>query len=356
MKTVRAPGRAEVLGNHTDYNEGLVLALAVNRGTRVAGFPLPDGRLVFRSRNLEAAYQGSLGRLEPSEAQPWANYILGVLDGLKARGVALGGMELEVESDLPLGAGLSSSAALEMASARIARELYPYELPPLEVARIGQEAEHRYAGVRCGLLDQLSVLMGKAGHLTFIDCRSYEVRNIPFPGDLVFVLVNSGVKHALAAGDYNERRASCEEAVRRLGVKALRDVAPERLETGGLPERALRRARHVVGENGRVALALAALERGDAAGLGALMFASHASSVENFENSCPELDLLVALARGTPGCLGARLSGGGFGGATINLVERGAAEAFAGSLSARYREKTGIEPGILITGPCAGAG
>jgi galactokinase len=351
-----APGRAELLGNHTDYNDGLVLSLAVNRGTTVTGSPLPDNRIALRSRDLSETWEGSLKAIQPGPAEAWYNYVLGVVEELRRRQVFLGGFELEAASTLPIGAGLSSSAALEAATALFLKKIYPYELDPLEIAKACQAAEHTYAGVKCGLLDQISVLFAKADHATFIDCRSFEVRHLPLGTDTRFVIVNSGVKHALVAGEYNERRASCEQAAHLLGKKALRDTTTAELNDARdrLPELIWKRARHITGENERVAQAVGFLATGHMDAFGKLMFESHDSSVRHFENSCPELDFLVETARGITGCLGARLSGGGFGGATINLVRADAVETFAADIAAAYQNRYGSTPLVLATEAAAG--
>lgn len=358
MFSATAPGRAELLGNHTDYNEGLVLSLAVNRGTRVQGRPLEDNRIVLRSVDFPEVWEGSVKSIQPGPAGSWFNYVLGVVEQLRERQVFIGGFELEAASTLPIGAGLSSSAALEAATALFLRKLYPYEMGELEMARICQAAEHVYTGVKCGLLDQISVLMSRAGHATFIDCRSFEVRHLSLPAGVRFVIVNSGVKHALVAGEYNERRASCEEAARLLQRRALRDVNTAELDEakGRLPEVVWKRARHVTGENERVAQAVGYLSAGKVEAFGRLMLESHESSMRYFENSCAELDFLVETARGLEGCLGARLSGGGFGGATINLVVAGAVEEFAARMAEEGRRKLGHEPLVLATEACGGAG
>ncbi|MDE1170056.1 MAG: galactokinase [Verrucomicrobium sp.] len=347
-----APGRAELLGNHTDYNEGLVLAIAVDRGVQVRGTVREDDAVLLRAEDLDRAFQTRLAALAPTAEEPWANYSLGVLAGFAEKGIPLRGVELSIGSTLPMGAGLSSSAALETATALFLQKAFDPErrLGRLDLARIGQQAEHAFVGVRCGLLDQISSGFGKAGHATFIDCRTLEVENIPLPEGFRFVVANSGVKHALVSSEYNTRRESCEAAAKALGVRALRDVSSARLAAGGLDPLTLRRARHVVTENERVAAAVGLLRRGDAEGFGALMFASHLSSRDDFENSCPELDLLVEAARAVPGCLGARLSGGGFGGATINLIQAGREEALIAAL-----EKAVPGTRCLVTAAAEGA-
>ncbi|SDT98495.1 galactokinase [Verrucomicrobium sp. GAS474] len=332
-----APGRAELLGNHTDYNDGLVLAIAVDRGVTLTGTVRSDDALFIAAPEMGDAYEGSLAALAPEGEKTWANYLLGVVAQFQKRGLAVGGVDLRIESDLPPGAGLSSSAALETSTAFFLAHAFGHDaLTLLERAKIGQAAEHQYVGVKCGLLDQIASIFSKAGQTTVIDCRSFEVRNAPLAPGVSFVIANSGVKHALVAGEYNERREACEEAARTLGLKALRDIDPETLEkrAGELSPSALKRARHVVGEIDRVARGTAFLEAGDMAAFGRLMFASHESSIVNFENSCPELDALVAAAKRVEGCHGARLSGGGFGGATINLVAAGREEALIQALEA----------------------
>ncbi|MDX6765877.1 MAG: galactokinase [Candidatus Methylacidiphilales bacterium] len=352
-----APGRAELLGNHTDYNEGLVLSLAINTGTTITGTILDDNRLVLTSRDLPDRYEGSVRRIAPGPEHAWYNYVLGVIQELGHRQVLLGGASLEASSTIPIGAGLSSSAALEAATALFFQKLYPYDLDRLEIAKACQAAEHTYAGVKCGLLDQISVLMAKKDHATFIDCRSFEVRHLPLGGDARFVIVNSGVKHALVAGEYNERRASCEEAARLLGKKALRDTHDAELDAqkDRMPERVWKRAKHITGENRRVALAVDFLAAGNMRAFGKLMVESHESSKVYFENSCEELDFLVETAVASPGCLGARLSGGGFGGATINLVEASAVDAFASAVDQAYRARYGTAPLVVATPACDGA-
>lgn len=357
MITAYAPGRAELLGNHTDYNDGLVLSLAVNRGTTVSGRPRDDGRILLRSRDLPETWEGTVDAIQPGPTGTWFNYVLGVVAELQHRRIALGGFELEAHSTLPLGAGLSSSAALEAATALFLQKLFPFSLEGLEIARACQAAEHTYTGVRCGLLDQISVLLSRADHATFIDCRSFVVRHLPLRTGARFVIIHSGVRHALVAGEYNERRASCEQAARLLGKKALRDCSTAELEDARarLPETVWKRARHITGENERVAQAVGFLATGRMDAFGRLMFESHTSSMRYFENSCPELDFLVETAQGTPGCLGARLSGGGFGGATINLVESAAVNAFTAHVRQAYQTRYGQTPLILATEACAGA-
>ncbi|MCE0523480.1 MAG: galactokinase [Methylacidiphilales bacterium] len=323
--TTYAPGRAEVLGNHTDYNEGYVLAVAVDRGTTITGHARSDRTIHVHSLVLGKTETIALDRLAAERVAPWSRYTLGVVDQFLRNDLPVGGFEAEITSNLPLGAGLSSSASLETATVLLLVKLFGAKLDPMQMARLAQKAEHDFVGVRCGLLDQISSLMSRARHATFIDCRSTEVDHVPLDGKVSVILANSNVKHALVGGEYNERRSDCEAAARALGVSFLRDASTAMLKArkSELADRIYRRALHITGENERVLEGCAALRKGDIARFGELMFASHESSRVNFENSCPQLDRLVETARKTPGVYGARLSGGGFGGATINLVEKG---------------------------------
>jgi len=352
--TTYAPGRAELLGNHTDYNEGLVLSLAISYGTTIQASARSDHKLLLRSKDLNREWQGSLDTVEPQKVETWANYVLGVIAQLQKRGIKLGGAELEISSTIPIGAGLSSSAALEVATALTLQKLFPFEMNRLDIAKVSQAAEHSYAGVKCGLLDQISVALSRQQHATYIDCRTFEIGHLPLASDTEFVIAHSGAKHELTGGEYNERRESCEEAARLLGKKALRDVDSTLLEASAsrLPLKALMRARHVVGENERVAQAKTFLQSGRIEEFGKLMFQSHESSIHNFENSCAELDFLVDAAKKLDGCLGARLSGGGFGGATINLVRKNKVDDFCQKLGEAYRAYHGSEPMILRTAAC----
>jgi len=345
--TAYAPGRAELLGNHTDYNEGFVMSIAVDKGTTVSGQSRADDKIILSTGQFAHPFQTDLENIKPQDGEnSWVNYPLGVVDELLKRGLRLGGFEMSISSNLPLGAGLSSSAALEVSTALFLQKLFGFPMDRLDIAKVCQAAENNFVGVKCGLLDQISSLYGKKDHAIFIDCRSLEIDNIPLSTDTCFVIAHSNVKHSLVAGEYNERRASCEAAAAELGVKALRDADRLLLENK-LPDKgslAYKRAMHVVGENERVIASISKLREGQITPLGEAMFASHASSIKYFENSCMELDILVDLARKLPGCLGARLSGGGFGGATINLVEKKSAASFISNLHDQYKAATGIEP------------
>jgi galactokinase len=364
-RLVRAPGRVELLGNHTDYNQGLVMALAVDKYVTLAGAPREDDCVEVVSTAYPQPARFALDRLERDPEAPWADYVKGVLAGLREHGAELRGFSAAIHSTIPPGAGLSSSAALLVATALLVRKLQPYTLdvegrvtplPPwpgdelpalgpvekLALARLCQAAENRFVGVNCGLLDHLSSLFGRAGHVILLDFRDTRVDWTPLAPDLAVVVCHSGVRHALVAGEYNDRRATCEAAARALGVATLREIAPAQLVAGRarLTPHQYECALHVVGENDRVRRGAALLQAGDYVGFGQLLWQSHASSRENFHNSCPELDALVELAREHPDCLGARLTGGGFGGATVNLVRRATVEDFRARLAAGYAART----------------
>lgn len=380
---VRAPGRVELLGNHTDYNEGLVLALAVDRVTEVAVSARTDGRIVARSSAFERAETFSV--LDETRGAPpaWTDYLKGTLLALRRRQVHATGMNVAVHSTIPLGAGLSSSAALMVGFALAVRELKPFtltstgatvppqrddhdRLPPLlkaekiELARVCHAAESGFVGVNCGLLDPLSSLFGKAFHAIEIDCQSLAIEPVPMLGEVAIVLCDSGVKHSHVGGEYNSLRAGCEAAARALGVKSLRAVDVPWLAANRtrLSEREHQCAYHIVGENQRVVAGARALRDGDFAQFGQFLLQSHESSRDHFWNSCAELDLLVDLARQHPGCLGARLTGGGFGGATINLVRRGQMESFSHAMAAVFERRTGraLKPMVCQIVDGAGSG
>lgn len=342
--SARGPGRVELLGNHTDYNDGVVLSAAINFSVTVQGQLRDDGGATLRSSFAAQPVHEPLSRLDKQEGDSsWANYPLGVAYCLREAGYALDGFEMDVASDLPPGAGLSSSAALEVATARLLMKLNHLDIAPMELAKLCRKAENDFVGVKCGLLDQVSSIFGKRGQAVYLDCRSEKVENIPLPASTGLLVFHTGVEHRLVGGEYNERREQCFAAARALNVAALRDVSVEQLEAARprLDDLVYRRAAHVVGENTRVFAGIDLLRKGDGAGFGALMFASHESSRLNFENSTPELDILVELAHDEPGVLGSRLTGGGFGGATVSLIEADKADEIARHLEERYAARTG---------------
>ncbi|MDX1952375.1 MAG: galactokinase family protein [Verrucomicrobiota bacterium] len=366
LRIVQAPGRLELLGNHTDYNEGLVMSLAIDKYIYMASSPRNDGQIELTSSAFAERDTFYIDKIEKNPRTPWANYVKGVLLQLRQRGVRFSGFNAAIHGTIPLGAGLSSSAALEMATALTIRELFPFtltefgtalppartgnELPPLKsaekilLAKIGQAAESQFVGANVGLLDQISSLFGKAGQVIQIDCRHQTVTHNPMVPGVAVVVCNSGVKHDLSAGEYNELRSHCESAARTLGVKALRSINPQQLEASKakLSQRDYECAYHVVGENQRVVFGERALLDGDVSQFGEYLFQSHASSRDYFKNSIPELDALVDIARRHPACYGARLTGGGFGGATINLVKAEGTWDFQQFLAKEYQVRTGL--------------
>ncbi len=361
--TVFAPGRVEVLGNHTDYNEGFVLSAAIDSGIYFAIAPVQGNTCTLVSADFDAEVSFPADHPEVIPEAPWAAYSMGVHEGLLAHMPQPVAWQAVFSGTVPRGSGLSSSAAIAMATARAICSIANINPTPLEIAKIGQMAEHRFAGVRCGLLDQLSSLCGKAGHLLQIDFRSFEVTPRPLDAGASLLLVNSGTTHTLGDGVYNERRSDCEAASKEFEkilshpVAALRDVSMQEWieHHAKLPERQARRAAHVIGENARVQDGANALLQGDVSHFGFLMFESHHSSIVNFENSCPALDTIVDVARQTDGVLGARLSGGGFGGSAILLIESQRAAEICTALEATLATKLGDSLSLQLVHPADGA-
>lgn len=354
-----APGRVEIIGNHTDYNEGLVLSCALPPGVEARAERIEGDRILLRFKSDAKPEEFSFPAFEEPVPVPgaWTNYPMGVIKCLAEAGVEIPPCRIEFSSNLPSGAGLSSSAALEVATATALLALAGAEMPPMDLARLCRKAENEFAGVSCGLLDQATSVCGKAGHLLHLDFRSETFSLEPLPPGHLFLIIPSGVKHALTGGEYNERRAQCFEAARILGVPFLRDTTTAALEEAAdrMPPEVLRRARHVTGENERVAECAAALRSGDMARFGRAMTASHESSRVNFENSTPELDTLVAIATAVPGILGARLTGGGFGGAVAALAKTATASDAAKTIAERYLLATGIRTSATPYVPADGA-
>jgi galactokinase len=353
----RAPGRLEILGNHTDYNQGFTLSCAVDRATFFAAAPATGSRCRLLDTRDGLRLTFDVTQIGTPVPGLWANYVLGVVVELQRRGHQVRAFDAALRSELPLASGMSSSAALEISAALALGRLNGIELPPAEWARVGQASENLYVGAKTGLLDQLSSLLGRQNSLVHIDFRSLAATVSPVPAGVSIVVANSGVKHNLTQ-DYNERRRRCEEAAAALGAPFLRDVtlAQLRAAKAKLDVMAYRRALHVVGENDRVGRALAALAAGDLPAFGALWVESHTSSRENFENSCPELDALVASGSALPGFYGARLSGGGFGGISIHLVRAADAAAYRERLGAAFAARFGRVPDTMISGIGPGAG
>ncbi|HEY8518159.1 MAG TPA: galactokinase [Candidatus Binatia bacterium] len=362
-RVYRAPGRVNLIGEHTDYNDGFVLPAAIDLATFVAAAPNGTRELRLHASDLREHATIDLDEPAPRPRRHWSDYPRGVALELARSGRRLPGADLLVAGEIPLGAGLSSSAALEVAVAWALLDLAGETPEPREVALVCQRAENEFVGARCGIMDQFTSCHGAAGHALLLDCRSLELRRVALPSGVALLVCDSGVKHALADGAYNQRRAECEAGVRLLArtrpeIRALRDVSEEDLERvgGELPAEVLRRCRHVVAENRRVLEAVAALEAGDLERVGALLYASHASLRDLYEVSCPELDALVEAASGCRGVLGSRMMGGGFGGCTINLVRADAVDEVAKAIAERHRARHGVRPWIRACRAADGAG
>lgn len=363
-----APGRVELLGNHTDYNEGFVLPSAIDRYVVVAGCAreVPQARVATDYQEGVTSFDPA--RPERDASASWADYVKGVVQELTRSGATIDGFDAVIVSDVPVGAGVSSSAALEVATAQFLLGLYPQPVlmtDKMALAKLCQRAENDFVGAPTGLLDQFSSVFGQAGHALFLDCRSLEHRATPLPGDKAHILIaDSGVKHELAAGGgYRERRAQCEEAARwfanRTGqpVKALRDVTPAMIEneSAGLDPILLKRARHIVYENMRVRMGDEALRTGNLAAFGETMSNTHESCRTLFENSCPEVDALVEIAQSVRGVYGAKITGGGWGGCAVILHEPDASEALSDALTDGYRARFGRDVTLLPTVAAPGA-
>ncbi len=350
VTVTKASGRVNLIGEHTDYNDGYVMPVPLDMHVWVSGRSREDDLVRVYAADSGEWAEFDLKAMEYEVERLWANYPQGVAWALAEKGHQLQGADLVISGDVPIGAGLSSSAALEVASVRMFGELSGLRLDPVEVAYTGKRAENDFVGVQSGIMDQFVASLGVPGSTLFIDCRTDEYRRIPLPMGARIMVVDTTVKRELASSAYNERRAQCEEGVRMLsenldGVSALRDVSSEDLERFGasLPDLILRRCRHVVEENARVLDAVKALEAGDAERLGELMDASHESLRADYEVSSDELDILVDAAREIPGTLGARMTGAGFGGCTVNLVKEENVEFFVDRIKERYMRSTGLE-------------
>jgi galactokinase len=361
-RVYRAPGRVNLIGEHTDYNDGFVMPIAIELYVWVAIAPRVDRKLLVRSLFPDAA-EIDLEARTPRARNHWSDYVQGVAVILARAGCRLQGANLLIRGDVPIGAGLSSSAAIEVAAALALLDNSELVTDRVELARLCRSAENEFVDARVGIMDPFVSCCAQAGRALMLDCRSLEYRLLPLPPGVSLITCNTMVKHRHASGEYNSRRAQCEEGVRLLSrslpnIRALRDVTAEELELHGhdLPETIRKRCRHVVLENARVSAAAAALQDGDLATFGRLMKESHRSLRDDYEVSCPELDLMVELAEKQEGVYGARLTGGGFGGCTVNLVKSEAAPQFERSASGEYEKATGISPQILVTSAAGGVG
>lgn len=356
----RAPGRVNLIGDHTDYNDGFVLPMAIDRAVWIALQPRTDTEVVAHSLDFHEDATFDLGALQRDD-DGWVEYVRGVAWTLGPRaardGLSLRGWEGVLAGDVPLGAGLSSSAALELATARAFAATSDLPWNSTEMALLAQRAENEWVGVNCGIMDQLISAAGVANHALLIDCRSLQTRAVPLPEKAAVVVLDTATRRGLVDSEYNERRARCEAAARAFGVKALRDVDERMFEerAASLDDVTRRRARHVVTENARTLAAADALTAGDVQRVGRLMDESHRSLRDDFEVSRAELDVMVEIAQGQPGCYGARMTGAGFGGCAVALVERDASEPFTREVAQRYERKVGLTPFIYVCAASAGA-
>ncbi|HXJ43481.1 MAG TPA: galactokinase [Bryobacteraceae bacterium] len=349
-RTFRAPGRVNLIGEHTDYNLGFVLPIALDLATYIETTPASDHRLHARSQHRDEEYAWDPTAV--SEAQPaqnWSDYVAGVARELALLGFSIPALNLKIRSDVPEGGGLSSSAALEVATALAL--LQGRNLDRLEIARLCQRAEMNFVGLPCGIMDQYVSVFGEHDSALWIDCRSLTAETVRLPGGLAIIAVNSMVRHALGDSAYRTRVAECAEAARILGVASLRDATDVPRGTSG----PLRRARHIITENARVVGFIEAARAGDPAEMGRLFTASHASMRDDYEITCAEIDFLADQACRIPGCYGARMTGGGFGGCTVNLVEESAAAVFEAAIAAAYASVFNIQPRIYRCRPGNGA-
>ena len=358
-----APGRVNLIGEHTDYSDGFVLPTAIGFYTRIAISPRNDQTLALRSTEFPENFDFDLVSLPQHKLGAWCDYVLGVAQALIQTGCSLAGANLLVHGEVPIGAGLSSSAALEVASALSLLNLSNAKLPLRSIAKLCQKAENEFVGAHVGIMDQFVSCFGKEGHALLLDCRSLDFELVPVPEKVKFVICNTMVKHQLSGGEYNRRREECEQGVQILsrfypGIKALRDVSADQLaaHAAAMPPVIYKRCQHVVEENARVTETVQCFRAGDLQRVGGLMHDSHRSLRDLYEVSCRELDIMVDSAQGLPGCYGGRMTGGGFGGCTVNLVESTQAEPFGQKIAERYRETTGISPVVYICSSANGAG
>lgn len=347
---VRSPGRVNIIGEHTDYNEGFVLPAAIDKAIYIAIGKRDDDKVMLHSQEFREDHASSLHNLQRS-SKHWPDYILGVTDQLMKKGCPLKGFNLVVDGNVPIGAGLSSSAAVECATIFALNELFGLQLSKLDMVRMAQKAEHEFAGVKVGIMDMFASMFGKKDHAIRLDCRSldYEYEPLRLEG-IRILLLNTNVKHSLSSSEYNTRRAQCEQGVEWVrehhpGVRSLRDATPDMLDKWVAPRDPViyKRCRYVVEEIQRLLQGCEDLRRGDIAALGAKMFRTHEGLSREYEVSCPELDFLVDAVKGNPAILGARMMGGGFGGCTINLIKEDAIDELVKRISVSYQKQMGLE-------------
>lgn len=354
---VRAPGRVNLIGEHTDYNDGFVMPLAIDRAAWIALRPRRDNRVHAISVDMEERAEFALDDLLKPDEPGWCDYLAGVAWALQGRGIQLIGWEGVLSGDVPIGSGLSSSAALELAAARAFHCVSGFAWDAAQMALACQVAENQWLGVNCGIMDQLISAAGIKDRALLIDCRSLEWTAAPLPSATAVVILDTGTRRGLVDSQYNQRRAQCEAAARHFGVPALRDVDLATFERRGheLDPLMRKRARHVISENERALQARAAMQAGDAAALGQLMIHSHISLRDDFAVSSPALDAIVACANAEPACFGARMTGAGFGGCAVALVDAAAAGSFSQRVAAAYHAETGHEPALYVSRASQGA-
>jgi galactokinase len=359
---VRAPGRVNLIGEHTDYNEGYVLPVAIDRSVLVAASARTDRTVRLLAVDFCERVAFSLDRIRRSDRNKWSNYQRGVAVALRERGLRLPGLDVAFSSDVPIGSGLSSSAAVEVSMAVTWQVIAGFEMSRPDLALLCQRAENSFVGVNCGIMDQFISALGEDGAALFVDCRTLDHRPVAIPAGTAVVIMDTAKRRGLTDSAYNTRRAECEEGVRLLsvhlpGIAALRDVsvADFRRHASELPETVRKRCRHVIGENQRVLDSIEALARGDAPGFGKLMDASHRSLRDDYEVSCAELDAMVDAAWAVPGVLGARMTGAGFGGCAVALVDAPQAATFAQCVTADYERSTGLKPSLYLCSAEGGA-
>jgi galactokinase len=362
-RTFRAPGRVNLIGEHTDYNEGFVMPAGIGFSTFVTISPRADRKLSLFSENFAEGAEFDLDEPNPVATLHWTDYPRGVAVTLERAGYRLNGANLRIRGEVPIGAGLSSSASIEVATCYALLSRVGHNLEPSEIAKLCQRAENEFVGMRCGIMDQFVSCCAAAGQALMLDCRSLEYKLLPLPPDVRLIICNTMVKHALQTGEYNTRRAECEAGVRHFAqslpnVRSLRDVTEADLKRYGddLSTMIYRRCHHVITENTRVLEAATALELGDLEGFGRLMNESHRSLRDDYEVSCKELDVMVELAQQVKGVYGGRMTGGGFGGCTVNLVDAASVEEFKQIVAQGYTEATGLTPEIYVSGAAEGAG
>ena len=351
----RAPGRVNLIGEHTDYNQGFVMPAAINLYCWVAIAPRSDRQLRADSTNFGNTVTVDLDDTTLTRTGNWSDYVVGTALAIEKSGYKLSGADVLVCGEVPIGSGLSSSAAIEMSTGYALLDITGTKIDLVQLALACHHAENDFVGARVGMMDQFISALGRAGHALMLDCRSLKATSLPIPPDVRLVVCNTGIKHQLAGGEYNVRRAQCEEGMKRLSsvlpeIKALRDVSPSQLDQHKalLPEVIYRRCRHVVTENERVKKAADALLKGNLAEFGNLMADSHRSLRDDYEVSCAELDIMVEIAAAQTGVIGARMTGGGFGGCTINLVHVDAAEMFTRSVGVQYEQRTHLHADIYV--------